>query len=231
MEHVRSLRTLHVVLCFSARYPDASAPYFFYALSVPRFLNISVSCCSRSCFSGSLRQTVLGSKFLIWAIIFHYLYLSPKLQYSGRSSLLTQFHVWASKTKNRTGSSFPPPYLLFLTLIYPFFNTSGHSACLCSFYPCHIVPRIIFLHPLFFSFLGHALIPTIRPLPCPSQTIYQEWHPFPFHPSSFHHHLQHKTPEVESKRERTRKEEWKTWEEKKKPDLKSLKSDFVPRIG
>lgn len=116
----------------------------------------------RVVFSGSLTQTILGSNFqLIRAIIFHYLYLSPKLQYFEHLSWFTQFHVWALKaaqtglTKNRTGSS--PPPLLFLTLIYPYFNTSGHSALLFSFSPCHIVPRI-FLHPLFYPFFSHSLM-------------------------------------------------------------------------
>lgn len=55
-------------------------------------------------------------------------------------------------------SPFPLPLLFII-----FFNTSGHSACLCSFSPCHIVPHIFFLHPLFFSFLGHSLVRSSPP--------------------------------------------------------------------
>lgn len=49
-KHVRSFRTLRGVWCFRAQYPNAWAAYFFYALSQLRFLNISVTCCSQSCF-------------------------------------------------------------------------------------------------------------------------------------------------------------------------------------
>lgn len=49
-KHVRSFRTLRVVWCFRAQYPNAWAAYFFYAVSQLRFLNISVTCCSQSCF-------------------------------------------------------------------------------------------------------------------------------------------------------------------------------------
>lgn len=213
MDHVRSLRTLHVVLCFSTQYPDASAPYFFYALSVLRFLNISVSCCSQSCFSGSLRQTVLGSNFLIWAIIFHYLYVSPKLQYSGCSSLFTQFHVWASKTKNRTGSSFPPPYLLFLTLIYPFFNTSGHLACLCSSYPCHIVPSFFTLYSFLSSFILSCTHPHHPSTPLSFTDNLLRVAPLPF--SSFKLSPPFTTQNPRGKKARGKKPERRTWERKK----------------
>lgn len=40
---------LCVVLYFSTQYPNALASYFFYALSVSRFLNFSVSCYSQRC--------------------------------------------------------------------------------------------------------------------------------------------------------------------------------------
>lgn len=81
-------------------------------------------------------------------------------------------------TKDRTGSPFLPPYLLFLAVIYPYFNTFGHSAAPCSFSQCHIVPHF-FPSPFILSFpqpFSHVLIPSIRPFLCPSQTIYQEWH-------------------------------------------------------
>lgn len=203
-EYVRSFRTLHVVLPFSAQYPNASAAYFFYALSELRFLNILVICYSKSCFfrffeSDNFRFQLsdTGYHFLLFVFV-------PEGPIFRAFILIhtTLCQGLEGSTKNRTGSPFPLPYLLFLALICPYFNTSGHSTFLCSFSPFHIVPHIL-SSPIILSFpqpFPHVLIPSIRPLLCSSQTIYQEWHPFPFYPSSFHHHLQHKTLEVERKR-------------------------------
>lgn len=42
----------------------------------------------------------------------------------------------------KNGQLISTPYLLFLPLVYPYFNTTGHST-LCSFSQCHIVPHIL----------------------------------------------------------------------------------------
>lgn len=105
-------------------------------------------------------------------------------------------------TNQRTGSPFPL-LICSTSLSFNHILNTGHST-LCSFSQYHSVPHI--LSSSFTPFLpqsfSHGLIPSIRPFLCPSQTIYQEWHPFPFYPSSFQHRLQHKTPQVKSNRRR-----------------------------
>lgn len=194
-----------------------SASCFFYALSVPGLLNISLSCYFQTFFvrffeSDSFRFKLsdMGYNFLLFvfvpeAPIFWAVFLVHTI-----SCLGLEGSTDSGLTKDRTGSLFLPPYLLFLAAIYPYFNTFGHSAAPCSF-PCVTLFQNVLPLPFILSFpqpFSHVLIPSIRPFLCPSQTIYQEWHLLPFSSLKLspQKHLQHKTPEVESKRRRVKGE-------------------------
>lgn len=203
---------MRVGLYWTTQYPNALASYF-NAFSLSRFLNISVSCYSRLFFTilwVGFRFKLLdkGYNFLLFvfvpeAPIFWLFFLIYTVSCLGLKGSMN------SGLKNpKNWQPISPPYLLSLHLIYPYFNTTGHST-LCSFSQCRIVPHILSL-PIALSFpqsFSHGLIPSIRPFLCPSQTIYREWHPFPFHPSSFHHHLQHKTPRGKKQQKKSRGKE------------------------
>lgn len=112
-----SVGSMDVVLCFRAQYPNAWAAYFFYALSELRFLNISVTCYSQSCFfrffeSDNFRFQLSDTGynfplfvFVPWAPIFGEFILIHIISCLGLEGIKTGL------TKNRTGSLFLPPSL------------------------------------------------------------------------------------------------------------------------
>lgn len=174
---------------------------------------------SKLCLSGSLSQTVSGSDFgsvsnynvplflFFPGALFPVFLLIHTILYLGLEGSMNP-----SLRKEITGSPANPLHLPIysssrsvhhiLTLsCYSFFSLSflhyfyytqylfflGVTLCrlFCLLY-CALSLALTLSQSLMYSFF-HLLL-------CPSQAIYQEWHPFPFQPSSFQHHFQHKDP-------------------------------------